>query len=169
MTASQAQIGYGSRFQIYHDGAWVDLGEVNNLTLPSAIVDQVDVTSMRSIGRTRTYIDGLINAGSCSFDMNYVPGSEGDLILVEILALPFGQPRTQQLRVVFAEDNEVRTFSGNLQSYDLKAPTGDKLSATVNWKVTTLATRGSLTFEEGEFFGDYYGDEYFGSYHGAMV
>ena len=153
---SQAMIGYGSRFQILYGGSpvgtspadWADLGEVSNITLPSANVDQIDVTHMQSPGRTREFIDGLIDAGDCSFDMNYVPGSEGDLILLEILAIPPGRSRTQSLRVVFPDQgggNEVRAFSGNLKSYEPKAPTDDKMTATVSWKVTSLITRSTLS------------------------
>lgn len=154
--ASQAMIGYGSHFQIFYAGSpvgespgdWIDLGEVSNITLPSATVDQVDVTHMQSPGRTREFIDGLIDAGECSFDMNYVPGSEGDLILLEILAIPPGTSRTQTLRVVFPDQgggNEVRAFSGNLQSYSPTAPTDDKMVATVTWKVTSLVQRSILS------------------------
>lgn len=144
-TATQAAIGYGTHMQILYGLSptsplvWQTIGEVTDITLPSASVDQIDVTHMHSPNRTREFIDGMIDMGECSFTMNYVPGSDGDRILLAILAIPAGVARTQSLRVVFA-NAETRAFSGNLSGYAPTAPTADKMTATVTWKVTSLIT-----------------------------
>lgn len=138
---TDAALGYGSRFEIlWDDGgspspSYVSLGEVINITPPSSTVDQIDVTHMESPGRRREFIDGLIDPGECSFEMNYVPGSEGDQILLAILDIEPGEPRVQTCRIVYP--NGIRhTFQANLQSYVPSIPTDDKMTATVSWRVT---------------------------------
>lgn len=134
---SDATLGYGSVFQIKDPDTdtFVDLGEVFNITPPSSTVDQVDVTHMQSPGRRREFIDGLIDPGECSFEINYIPGSDADALLLAIVNTPLGESRTRECRIIYP--NSVQdTFNANLQSYEPNVPTDDKMTATVTLKVT---------------------------------
>jgi len=142
---SEAMLGYGSRFQLESSvtaGLFTDLGEVFNITAPSSTVDQVDVSHMLSPNRTREFIDGLIDPGECSFEMNYIPGSAADLALLAVLNLPVGTNRTQTCRIVYP-NGVSDTFEANLQSYEPNLPTDDKMTANVSWRVSGILTRAT--------------------------
>lgn len=140
---SEASLGYGSYFQIEETdspGQYTSLDEVFNITPPTMTVDQVDVTHMQSPGRRREFIDGLIDPGECSFEMNYIPGSASDIILLGILDTPVGQDRSRTCRIIYP--NGVKdTFEANLMNYEPGVPTDDKMTATVTWRVTGQVTR----------------------------
>lgn len=148
---SEAMLGYGSRFLIESENSpneFDDLGEVFNITPPSETVDQVDVTHMQSPDRRREFIDGLIDGGECSFEMNYIPGSVADDRLNEILETPVGQSRRKTCRIIYP-NSVVHTFSGNLMTYEKNVPTDDKMTATVTFRVTGTVTRESLLDSPG--------------------
>lgn len=143
---SNAILGYNSTFQIERGespNVFDDMGEVFNITPPSSTVDQVDVSHMKSPNRTREFIDGLIDPGECSFEMNYIPGSASDLILLAIIATPAGTARTRTCRIIYP-NNVIDQFEANLQNYEPNLPTDDKATATVTWRVTGVVTRGSV-------------------------
>jgi hypothetical protein len=138
-------IGYGSHFQIETGSPpdFVDLGEVFDITPPSSEVDQVDVTHMQSPGRRREFIDGLIDPGECSFEMNYIPGSVADELLNEILDTPLGESRRRTCRIIYP-NSVTHTFSANLMNYEPTVPTDDKQTATVTFRVTGTVARGTV-------------------------
>lgn len=145
---SEALLGYGSSFEIANSSnsptSFVSLGEVFNITPPSATVDQIDVTHMQSPNRRREFISGLVDSGECSFEMNYIPGSAGDLELNEILDLAAGLSRRRMCRIRYP-NGVTHTFEAELQSYEPTVPTDDRMTATVSFKVTGDITRGFLT------------------------
>lgn len=148
---SEAMIGYGARFLIESDdspGQFYDLGEVFNITPPSSAVDQIDVTHMQSPNRRREFIRGLIDSGECSFEMNYVPGSDGDIRLNEILDTPADESAAKNCRIIYP-NNIVHTFLGELTGYEPTIPTDDKMTATVTFKVSGTVTRESLVTSPG--------------------
>ena len=140
-------LGHGSRFLMASGSSpdqFVDFGEVFNITPPSFTLDQIDVTHMQSADRIREFIDGLVDPGECSFEQNYIPGSASDIVLLAILALPIGQSRTRNCRIIYP-NGKLDTFKANLQQYEPNVPTDDKMTATVTFKVTGKITRQSLT------------------------
>lgn len=143
---SAAMLGYGSRFLIESQDSpnqFYDLGEVFNITPPSATVDQIDVTHMQSPDRRREFIDGLIDGGEVSFEMNYIPGSTADDTLNAILDTAVGLSRTRTCRIIYP-NSVVHTFDANLMTYEPSVPTDDKMTATVTFRVTGVVTRESL-------------------------
>jgi hypothetical protein len=144
MPPSQASLGYGSKFDVSSTSAsppiYVALGEVFNITPPSMVVDQVDVSHMQSPLRRREFIDGLIDPGECSFQMNYVPGSPSDLLLLGILDTAVGLDRSRMCRITYPNGLK-DVFDGNLASYEPDLPTDDKMTATVTFKVSGAVTR----------------------------
>lgn len=148
---SEAMLGYGTRLLIESQDSpnvYVDLGEIYDITPPSATVDQVDVTHMQSPDRRREFIDGLIDGGEVSFEMNYIPGSTADDTLNAILDTAVGQVRTRSIRIIYP-NSIVHTFDGNLMSYEPTVPTDDKMTASVTFRVTGVVTRESLLDSPG--------------------
>lgn len=131
---TEAEIGLGSTFEL-HDGEnpgdFDEIAEVTNITPPSDNVDVHDATHMQSPNRTREFIEGLNDPGECSFEMNFIPGGDGD---VKIQAWRATRGR-RQCRITFP--NQVAwTFSGLLTGYEPAVPVDDKMTATVTIKVT---------------------------------
>lgn len=133
MAETEAMIGYGSRFAIQAagDADFVELAEVYDITPPSDNVDVIDATHMQSPNATREFILGLNDPGECSFEMNFIPGSIAD---AKIQAVRSARAKVS-CRITFPND-QTWTFSGILTAYEPAAPTDDKMTATVTFKVT---------------------------------
>jgi hypothetical protein len=145
MAESQAQLGYGSVFQIQTENSpdtYVALAELTNITPPSFTYDQIDVTHMESPNRLREFISGLGDAGECSFDMNFIPGSTSDDRLFELMNLPVGTLRRRNCRISFP-NGTTWSFSGELVGYEPTIPVDDKMSATTTFKVSGAVTVGA--------------------------
>lgn len=143
MPASAADIGYGSSFSIDRaDSPLVfdELAEVFSITPPSAAIDPIDVTHMQSPNRTREFVSGLNDPGECSLEMNYVPGSASDQILLAILALPIGVSRRRTCKIVYP-NHITDSFSAELVNYEPTLPVDDRMTATVTFKVSGIVTR----------------------------
>lgn len=141
MAATEAIIGYGSTFAL-GDGAdpevFTPLAEVFDITPPSDAVDVIDATHMASPNATREFIIGLNDPGECSFEMNFIPGSTAD---VAIQAVRAARERVN-CRITFPND-VTWDFAGILTGYEPAAPTDDKMTATVTFKVTGSYVTGT--------------------------
>lgn len=128
-----ASIGYGSLLEISTDGGsnWDEIAEVFSITPPSSAVDIVDVTHMQSPGRDREFILGLNDPGEASMELNFVPGSATDDMLLDIKAAY----EPVKCRITWP-NSVVWTFDGLLTGYEPAAPNDDKMTATVTFKVT---------------------------------
>ena len=143
---SNAAMGAGAAFGI-GDGAssesFTDLAEVLSISPPSQSVDIIDVTHLKSTNRVREFIDGMIDPGEVSMEMNFVPGSAAD---IAIQALE-GLSTTTTFRVTFPDGQSGSVtwiFAGLLAGYEPAIPSGEKMTATVNFKVTGTTTVGTL-------------------------
>ncbi|WP_085025291.1 phage tail tube protein [Ensifer aridi] len=132
MADTEASIGYGITFEmadILTPTVFTYLAEIYDVTPPSDETDQVDATHMQSPNRNREFIEGLTDPGEASFEMNYVPGSASDKALIA------AKGKRKWCRITFP--NGVQTlFVGSRQSYEKAAPTDDKMTATVTFKVS---------------------------------
>ncbi|WP_199925140.1 phage tail tube protein [Neorhizobium sp. SOG26] len=61
------------------------------------VADCIDTTHMQSPGRRREYIAGLIDNGEASFEINYIPGSDTDILLRTLM----DSGETVQHRITF--------------------------------------------------------------------
>lgn len=147
---SEALLGYGSRVLLESLDSplqFYDLGEVTSITPPSANADQIDTTHMQSPDRRREFISGLIDPGEFSFEMNYIPGSDGDNELNAILDADPDE-RRRNWRIIYP-NNVVHTFAGELTGYEPSVPFDDKMTASVTIKVTGVVSRGNLNDSPG--------------------
>lgn len=133
MPASGAMIGYGGLLEIStnNGSTWTEIEEVFNMTPPSATVDQIDVTHMQSPNRDREFILGLNDPGECSMEVNFIPGSATDAFLLTIKA---AYARVK-CRITWP-NAVVWSFDGLLTAYEASAPTDDKMTATLTFKVS---------------------------------
>lgn len=133
MPDTGASIGYGTLYEASIDGGttWTALAEVFNMTPPAASVDVHDATHMQSPDATREFIAGLIDPGELSLEMNFIPGSSGD---VYIQARRAARVKFKS-RITFP--NAVKwTFNTFVTNYESAVPNDDKMTSTMTCKVT---------------------------------
>lgn len=129
---TQASLGYGSTLELapYETpNAFEYVAEVKNFTLPSDTTEQQDVTHMQSPNKTREFIDGFTDPGELGFEMNYVPGSRSDNLMLA------AKGKRKRVRITFPNGVQV-LFSGSRQSYEKTAETESAMIATASFKVS---------------------------------
>lgn len=132
--ASDAEIGYGTKFQRSNGASpavWTSWGEVTSITPPALTKGVTDVTHMDSPERYREFISTLRDAGQVTVEMNLVPGSASE---VAILA-DYASNDAFTYRVLFPS-TVAWEFSAIVTDYSTSVPLDDKMTATVTLKVT---------------------------------
>lgn len=131
-------IGYGSLSELSTDGGsiWASLGQVTSLTPPALAVDAIDVTHMQTTSGTREFIPGLMDPGECSMEMNFLPGSASEALILSVL-------RTKvKLRNTYP-GGETSTFDAIITGYAPAVPMDDKMTATLTVKVSGVAVNAA--------------------------
>ena len=139
---TSAKIGYGSKYAIWDASltipAFVEVAEVINITPGEATADRVDATHMQSPGRRREYISGLIDNGEASFEINWVPGSDTDVMLRDL----FTSGEIVQHQITFPGTPGVTlTYDASIIGFSKVIPIDDRMTATI-----TLAVSGAETW-----------------------
>ena len=146
---TDARIGWGGRLYVGTDNTEATLTEINEVRecgFPQDEVEEADATHLRSPGRRREFIAGLIDGGEFTATLNYVPGGAGDLLLTE--AKESGT--TRKIRIVIpseAGDGTADwniTTSGFVKRYapDNMTP-GEVITATATFRVTGAQEQGT--------------------------
>lgn len=140
MSATGVQLGYGAKVRIARgDGntpAWTKLIGVGDFDLPAGEAAQVDVTSHDSPNRTIERIPGLIDNGTMSVPLDYLPNSEQDILLrtlkqtgelIRIGILPAGVPEAGE-----------EVYAGYVNNYARSAPVQGKATSTLTFVINGL-------------------------------
>jgi len=129
-TMTDAALGYGTAYRVWDASltipALVEIGEVINVTPPGGTSDRVDATHMKSPGRRREYIAGLIDSGEASFEINWVPGSATD----ELLRTLQTSGAIVQHQIEWANGVTV-TYDAAITGYEKSVPIDDRMTATI--------------------------------------
>ncbi|RMC37496.1 phage tail tube protein [Paracoccus alkanivorans] len=131
---SEADLGYGLTLEIKAtaDAAgFTELAEVYSFTPPEVSIDQVDVTHFKSPNRRREFIPALSDNGTASAEMNYVPGSATDLLIEGLI----GSGDVVDAQATYANGTVV-TFTCSVSGYSKGIPVDDRMTATLELKVT---------------------------------
>lgn len=132
------EIGYGVTLQVSDAYPAVtptnSIGNVLDVTPPSATRDIIDITSSSSANMAREFIAGLIDYGEASMEINWMPGDAADVLLAAITLER--QPRTWKLSFTQVSPTRTITFAGFLTAFERSAPMADKMTATLTIKVT---------------------------------
>lgn len=141
---TEAMLGYNSSYRIWDDTltvpAFVEIGEVFNITPPGGTADRVDATHMKSPGRRREYIAGLVDSGEASFELNLVIGSATDKLIRRLLS----SGGIVQHQIEFPNGATV-TYDASITGYEKTIPVDDRMTATV-----TVAPSGDETWTDGD-------------------
>lgn len=133
-----ASIGNGAQFQIKGTAPteYVTIAEVYDITPPNETTDVIDASHFGS--PNREFIMGMTDPGETSFEMNFVPGSASEKLLLDAKATRL----STSYRIVFP-NNHTWTFDGLLTGYEPAMPNDDKMTATVTIKVTGAVVRAA--------------------------
>lgn len=132
---TNAAIGYGSAFAVESaagSASYTPLAEVTDITPPSESVDVIDVTHMASPDSTREFIQGLMDPGEVSLEMNFDPGGSTD----DFIRAWRSSRETRSCKITFP-NSAVWTFSAFVTGYEPQIPLDGKMTATLTCKVTS--------------------------------
>lgn len=130
-----ATIGYGTQYAIWDaaagPAAFVTIEEVFGVTPGAAQSDRVDATHFQSPGRRREYIAGLIDTGEASFELNWVPGNDSDVLIRTLMA----SGDIVEHRITFPGGATV-TFDAAITGFEKEIPVDDRMTATITVAVS---------------------------------
>ena len=129
-------IGSGAQFWLGNaSNVLIKLAEIVSVNPPNPQVADVEATHMESPNRRKEYIAGLIEDGTGAFEMNYVPGSASDQLLIAALAA--GTARAYKI-VLPVANGTTWEISGTCipKGYDRNTPIADRMTATLTVRFT---------------------------------
>lgn len=137
---TDAAIGYGSTYEVWDASlatpALVAISEVFEINPGAETADRVEATHMGSPNRRREYIAGLIDSGEASFQINWVPNSDSDVLLRTL----FESGDVVQHKVTFPNGVSV-SYDASIIGYEKAVPLDDRMTATI-----TVAVSGAQTW-----------------------
>jgi predicted secreted protein len=141
--ATNVGIGSGAEFWLDSAGdVLTQLSEILSVALPNSQVADVEATHMASPDRRREYIAGLIDDGEGTIEMNYIPGSATDLLIVAALA----DGNTRDYKVVLTlADESTWEVTGDciVKGYERNAPIDDRMTATLTVRFTGASSEAA--------------------------
>lgn len=136
--------GANTQFQVGDSASpevFTTLAEVRSISGPTTSVDLIDTSSLSS-GVWKRKVPGMIDAGSISFELAFIPGSEGHVDMFNDL-----KARTRRnCKIVFPEgtDTEIN-FAGYFIKCELDFPMDNVIVGSVE-----VAIDGEFTIDEVE-------------------
>ena len=139
---SDALIGWGAMVEFHNGTSLIELQEVVSFPLPDDEADDVEVTHLKSAGKRREYISGLIDGGTVDVELNYVPGSATDALIRAQKAL--GLVRTIVFTIPDGDTGWEITTSAFIKGY-ARGPieAGGKLNSVVRFRITGAQTEAA--------------------------
>lgn len=146
---TEARIGWGGRLYLSTDNTEANLAELlecRDCGFPQDETDESEATHLRSPGRRREFVAGLIDGGEFTATFNYIPGNATDLLLTG--AKEAGT--TRKIRIVIPDETGAGTPDWNfvtstfVKRYapDNMVP-GDVITATATFRVTGAQEQGA--------------------------
>jgi predicted secreted protein len=116
------------------------IGEVGSLSGPTMSSDQIDVTSMESLGGFREKIAGLTDPGELSFDIFYVPDNASHQLLLDLLLAK--NVKYWQLQLPIAPGAVVPSgvwqFQASVTAFEADIPVDDAMKASITLTISGL-------------------------------
>lgn len=143
MTETLVDIAYGDELWIGRTTVveqtptttWTEVRGIETLNFPSKPPEDVDATHMKSPGRSRETIPGLLPVGDWSQDIQMWIGSPEDTLLEELAE----QTEEGTREIVYIEFHIVggarRTYTGYVNEYTPQGTVGDKRMVTLGLKL----------------------------------
>ncbi len=138
MSTTGVGIGYGATIRLGRgaDPTWTGLVGIGDFDLPTSEADEVDNTSHSSPGRAKEYGAGMLDNGTMSVPLDYIPDTEQD-ILLRVLN------RTGeiiQIEITPAGAQTPDVYAGFVRSYGRTAPVQGKSTATLVLRINGVVS-----------------------------
>lgn len=139
---TDARIGWSTEFWLDDDaGVLTQLDEIIAVTPPNPQVEDVEATHFLSPDRRREYIAGLIEDGEGTFEMNYVAGSDTDVIIRT--AINDGEERSYKIVVPDGAFGWAIEGQCIVKGYERNIPIDDRMTATLTLRFTGAVTEAA--------------------------
>lgn len=131
--ATEAMTGLGTTLAVNPGGGLQDVAEVFNISPPEETRPTYDATHYNSTAAE--FILGLPDYGECVFDMNFIPGSPSEDML-----LGLDPKQSYPMRVTWP-NGATWSFNGVRRGYAPAAPLDNRMTARVTFKVSGSVVR----------------------------
>lgn len=131
---SKAISGYNTGYFIHNGGtpgAFDEMGEMFDIEPPDQQTGEFETTHFKSPNRTKEFAAALIDPGEASFQINWLPGDDTDVIIQALKAS--GEIRSQ--RIVWP-NGVTWDFDGWIKGFKPGAPIEDRMTGAVTVRVT---------------------------------
>lgn len=117
------------------DGSvFTTIAEVKSISGPDQQAGIIDVTNMDSPNNTREFLPNLIDPGTLSFDINFLPGNTGHQALQTVLT----SRAKRNFRLIYTNSPANQAdFAGYVTGLSISAGIEDALSASITVKLTS--------------------------------
>lgn len=136
---TQARIGYQTKFELETaagSGVFQQIGEITKLSPPNEKADVLDASNFDSPNGYKEFVLGLTDPGELKFDMNLVPGSASETLL---LAAKIS--RTAYAAKITFPAGQIWQFQLLITDYAPDAPVDKIMTCSVTGKVSGSITR----------------------------
>ena len=135
---TKARSGVGATFEIDTGGGYAFIAELLNIGGPELAVEDVEATSLDSVGGYKEYVPGAIDGGNCTVTLNFKNDAQQRALRALVGTIQVADFRitmpTSPLNVVY--------FSGSLSSWSQSTEANAVLTADVSIKIS-----GEVTYE----------------------
>jgi hypothetical protein len=139
---SQADIAYEYELWIGRTvgqtTTWTEIYGIENLPFPEQVPEDQDVTHMKSPGRTRETIPGLLPVADATLEKQYWPEDAGDILLEDLAELTAAGTREDVL-IEFntggATPSARRTYRGYINTFTPTGTVGEKAMCSIAMKI----------------------------------
>ena len=137
---SDAIFGKGTLLQVDSGGGYTTVAEVRSISGPGGEAEEVDVTNHDSPGRTREFVQGLIDQGEISATVNFQPdnATHADLLTKQSTGV------TEPWRINWAQMTtpHALTFNGFVKTVSFESPVDDVLQGNISIRVADQPALG---------------------------
>lgn len=136
---TQAAIGYGAKFELESapaSGTYTRIAELTSLSAPNEKADVLDATNFDSTGGYKEFVLGLTDPGEAKFEMNLVPGSASEALLLTAKA----SRAAYSARITYPA-GQTWTFGFLITDYAADVPVDKIMKVSVTGKVTGPVVR----------------------------
>lgn len=133
---TQALLGFGTLLKVRTStgpDVYTTVGEITKVTPFGLTVNSLDASNEVSPGSTKEFIPGMIDSGSGSIELHYVPGGADEARILGMLGA------VQTCRVVFP-GGAMASFSAFFTDFSPDSPLDGIMVAAVKYKITGQVT-----------------------------
>lgn len=143
---SDERTGWGGEFHLHNGSTLVELANIASIEPPEDSVDEIEVSHLKSTGRRKEYITGMIDGGNIVVEMIHVPNSASDQLCLAAKAA--GDSRAWKIVFPDTDGTAQRQYTGNgiVTGYRVNALTPkDAQTSTLTIRVTGAVTEAAAS------------------------